>query len=196
MQAVNIEGHANRSDPLPGDYASRRLRRRSVHMRFGLGFALLFLVRQAIFVGLIPALMVGAGVAVAFASLVLLVRARANRAAGDDCSALLPVWAASRAGAEIRVKNPEAEIPGTLQFSTGCIEWIPTSGGRRMGAESLRWKVRTSEQVGIFDAGRLSSQMLVSIYGPAGNTEADVWARATKRRVQRLLALAVPESVE
>lgn len=146
--------------------------------------------------GLISALMVGAGVAIAFTSLVLLVRARANRFDGDDCSASLPVWAAARAGAAIRIKNPEAEIPGTLRFSTGGIEWIPTNGGRRMGAESLRWKVRTSEQIGIFDAGRLSSQTLVAIYGPAGNTEADVWTRATKRRVQRLLALAVPESVE
>jgi len=175
---------------IPDTYASERMKGRRTQVAvFGAVVALL-LVRQAVVVGVVPALIVAAIGLLALAALTLAVRVRATRAAGGTCPALLPAWAAMDGGARIRTKNLNITLPGTLRFSPGTVEWVPTQGGVRMGAEPVRWAVETPDQLRLFVAGRLASQMLVTILGRNGEVVADVWARATEERARQLAALA------
>ena len=173
----------------PDAYARERMKGRRTQVAVLGAVVVLLLVRQAVVVGLVPTLVIAAIGLLAFAALLLAARVRASRAAGGTCPALLPVWAATEGAARLRTRNPSSTLPGALRFSPGTVEWVPTSGSARLGAQHVRWAVETPDQLTVFVAGRLASQMLVTIRGRDGEVLADVWARATEQRAHQLAAL-------
>lgn len=178
----------------PDDYALERMKARRTQIAIPAVLVVLLLLRQLAVAGVVPTLVGTAVAASAFAVLLLAVRVRASRTTGDDCPALLPVWATGHGAELVRVKNPNATLTGTLVFSDGSIEWLPSKGSERLGARPVRWAIATPRQVRLFNAGRLASQTLVTVLGPQGELVADVWARATRARALRLAALATPGS--
>ncbi|CAL8975757.1 hypothetical protein CELL_02134 [Cellulomonas sp. T2.31MG-18] len=162
---------------------------RRTQIAVGGALVVLLLVRQAVVAGLVPTLLVATIGLIMFAALVLAIRVRAGRPTGDSCPALLPTWAAMTAASRIKTSNPNVTLPGTLRFSPGTVEWVPTNGGVRMGAQPVRWAIETPDQLRLFVAGRLASQMLVTIVGGHGEVVADVWARSTEERAIQLAAL-------
>lgn len=193
---MNVDKGPNVAEHSPGEYASRHLKRRRTQIIVFAGIVALVSVRQVTEVGLRAVLIALAGCTLFFTMFTLLMHFRAARDTNDECTALLPVWAAARGGAQIDSRSTEGQLPGTLRFLPGRIEWIPTKGSHRMGATPVRWNVHVPSQVDVLGAGRLSSQVLLAVYDRSGTTEACAWARATDARMRRLLALAVPESAQ
>lgn len=173
----------------PDADARERMKGRRTQVAVLGAVVVLLLVRQAVVVGVVPTLVIAAIGLLAFAALLLAVRVRASRAVGGTCPALLPVWAAREGAARLRTRSPSTTLPGALRFSPGTVEWVPTSGSARLGAQPVRWVVETPDQLTLFVAGRLASQMLVTIRGRDGEVLADVWARATEQRAHQLAAL-------